>query len=116
MQTRLAKLEEARITILEKIIKSYQQKSVIGNKTYLLEAFLMLKKTNLLIIGKDNRFLVNNLNNQILEDMLNILYQYGLILKRERVCGNVFRVLLRINPSAKAKIISINNISNTKAA
>jgi len=110
MRTRLYQLEEARTIILEKVLILSQEKSVISKKMNIVEAFLMLENQNLLIIGKDNRFYVNNLDNRKIENMLNILQQYSLIREYTRVCGNVFRIIILIKPTGKTKIISIKNI------
>jgi len=116
MEARLQKFEEARTLIFDKMVKSVPHNKFHLSKVELVEIFMMLKKPNFLIIGKNNHYRVNDLNNQKVEDMLNILQQYNLIKNYERVCGDVFKVELIFKPKADSSLIPIFKLQNIKAA
>jgi len=78
--------------------------------------YLMLQHKNLLIIGKDNRYFVKNLDTWKIEDMLNILMQFSLIRSYERICGDVFRVTLRLKPKADVLVIHMIKFHKTIAS
>ena len=66
-----------------------------------------MNSNNLLFFGKNDRYVVENINNFKIENMLNLLRQFGLIYSYERVVGDVFKIILIINPKADAKVIQL---------
>lgn len=111
MQRRFVKLNEAKDLILSNIYRSKLEITQISPQVRLIEAYLTIKNENILIIGKTNRYRVDQLSVRKLEDLLNLLQQFSLIEKYERICGDVFKVSILIKPYAKtAKIITFKKL------
>lgn len=112
MTSRLNILKVAKALIYEKIIEALPIKIVGSN---LQTIYIGLWNDNVLIIGKNKRYLIRNIDVQKLEDMLNILMQFDFIRSYERVCGDVFKVTLYIKTTNEAVIIEFKNYSNKAA-
>ena len=95
MISRLMKLERASTLILRRIESTNPKPIEFCSHSKTVETFLSLFKKNILLIGKNNRFIIEEISAWDLEDMLNILQQYSKITNYERVCGDVFRVQIR---------------------
>jgi hypothetical protein len=116
MNIRLSKLEEAREVILEKVWKTISKDAKNNFQNSKVETYLQMNSRKLLFIGKNDRYIVENLNSFKIENMLNLLRQFGLINSYERVVGDVFKIILIINPKADAKVIQLKSLKVKVAA
>jgi hypothetical protein len=116
MKERYKKLQKAESILLNPLISVFKVDRKNATFDYYWETYLMLSNPKLLIIGKDNRFAIESSNVQKLEDMLNILRQFGFVVKHERVCGDVFKVVLPNKNRVAMKLLRNHNSQLLKVA
>lgn len=109
MQQRKFNLEVAEEILFDFIFQAaVESDSFKIQKQRIIHILISLENKRILIAGDRARKFVPIMTMKNLEDMLNLLYQFGKIKSyKSKLSGNVFEVCLQVHQLAESKIIQL---------